>query len=619
MNLSKKIASAILVVFVISTVALLLIQQGLYSSNFDAILGNLDQSVMEMKREAAEDLLREITIATEGSLQRGEFVQFTNFARQQEQLKDIRAFSFVGKEGMVELSSDHDRIGQPLAPELWEKAQESGELFIVESQNIISFYHPLRVDADMCRLRPDANVGEVYGLLHLEFSKDAVNQMLVTAKDECRAALAKTYRVVLLWATLAAGIVLAVAWLVSAWITKPLRNAVTMLKDIAVGEGDLTKRLPMKKVHCSTKKQCGNADCPEYGKKASCWDTVGSNASGKISCPSILSGNIKSCHECFVMQGAVSDETDELGMWFNTFLGRLSHLISKIDTNAQTLSRASAELSGTASQLTTGAEETTSQSTSVATAAKVMSTNMNNMAASTEQMTSNVKTVASAVEEMTASISEITKSAEQASTVAGSAAQLAHASNDNIGQLGTAADEIGKVIETIQDIAEQTNLLALNATIEAARAGDAGKGFAVVATEVKELARQTADATEDIRMRIEGIQSSTGEAVESIGQISDVIQQVSDVSKTIASAVEEQSITTKEIARSVTQTSDAAMVVSTGVAESASATHEIARNITNVDQAARQTAQGASQTQTASVGLAKVAEELRSLVGQFKV
>jgi len=316
------------------------------------------------------------------------------------------------------------------------------------------------------------------------------------------------------------------------------------------------------------------------------------------------------------------DQEDEVGVLAKALNGMAKDLqttMRDMSNNAGTLSGASTELSATATELAGGAEETTAQSATVASAAEEMSTNMNNMSASTEQMTGNVKTVASAVEEMTASISEIAKNAEQASTVANDAAQLVDVSNTNIGQLGTAADEIGKVIETIQDIAEQTNLLALNATIEAARAGDAGKGFAVVATEVKELAKQTADATEDIRGRIEGIQSSTGKAVESTGQISNVIQQVNDISRTIASAVEEQSVTTKEIARNITQTSDAAALVSTGVAESASASQEITRNIAGVDQAARQTSQGASQTQTASGELSKMAEQIQSLVGQFKV
>ena len=319
------------------------------------------------------------------------------------------------------------------------------------------------------------------------------------------------------------------------------------------------------------------------------------------------------------LDASAKDEIGELSHWFNTFVETLQGIIKQIAGNAKTLAGSSTELSATATQLASGAEETTNQSGTVASAAEEMSANMNNMAAATEQMTTNVKTVAAATEQMTASISEIAKNAEQASSVAGNAANMAQSSNETIGQLGGAADEIGKVIQVIQDIAEQTNLLALNATIEAARAGDAGKGFAVVATEVKELAKQTAEATEDIRGKIEGIQSSTGLAVKSIGSISEVIQQVNEISRTIASAVEEQSVTTKEIAQNVAQTSTAAETVSVGVTQSAAASKEITQNIAGVDQAAKQTAAGAAQTQTAGVELSKLAEELQTLVGQFKV
>lgn len=287
-----------------------------------------------------------------------------------------------------------------------------------------------------------------------------------------------------------------------------------------------------------------------------------------------------------------------------------------IFTAVNSLASAATELSATASQLASGAEETTAQSATVAAAAEEMATNMNSVASSSEEMAANVRAVASAIEQMNTSISEVARNAEQAAGVARNAARLASDSNSKIAQLGTAAKEIGNVIEVIQDIAEQTNLLALNATIEAARAGEAGKGFAVVATEVKELARQTAAATEDIRRRIEAIQATTGETVQSIEQITQVIEQVNSVSQTIASAVEEQTVTTKEIAQNVAQTSTAVDTVAGGVAQSASATKEITRTIAGVDQAASQTAQGASVTQTASQTLAQLAEQLQTLVGR---
>lgn len=313
---------------------------------------------------------------------------------------------------------------------------------------------------------------------------------------------------------------------------------------------------------------------------------------------------------------------DEIGSLFRALsetVGSLRKVIGRMRDNSKDLAGASTELAATSTQLAGSAEETTRQSAQVASAAEQLSSGMTSMAAATEQMSTNMKSVASAVEELTASVSEVARNAEQTASVAQNAAQLAETSNAQIGQLGSAADEIGRVIEVIQDIAEQTNLLALNATIEAARAGDAGKGFAVVATEVKELARQTAAATEDIRKRIEGIQGSSGMVVQSIAQISDVIRQVSGLSRSIASAVEEQSITTKEIARNVAQSSSAAQTVAMGVSESASASQEIARTIATVDQAARQSADGSVQTQAAGRGLSQMAEELQSLVSQFSI
>jgi len=313
------------------------------------------------------------------------------------------------------------------------------------------------------------------------------------------------------------------------------------------------------------------------------------------------------------------DEIGELRQSANMMTNRLGAMMNDITTCSKDLGRAAGQLSQTADTLTQGAEQTTRQSSTVAAAAEEMSVSMTTMAESSTQMSQNVNLVATSVEEMTAAISEVARSAEQAARVADEAAQLVLNTNQEISQLGQTADGIGQVIEVIQDIAEQTKLLALNATIEAARAGDAGKGFAVVATEVKELARQTAEATNDIRQRVEGIRNSSGHAINAVNRIAEVVTRVNEASRTIASAVEEQSITTKEISKNLVEAATGAQTVCTSVSQTATATREVSETIARVDQNARHTAEDATRTQNAGVLLTQLSGRLGSMVDQFTV
>ena len=333
-------------------------------------------------------------------------------------------------------------------------------------------------------------------------------------------------------------------------------------------------------------------------------DTIGKLAKGNLMARSEVKGN---------------DEIAEVGSTLNRFIAGLEKVFGNINSTAGSLNTSSYDMVSTASQMTLGANESKAQATTVAAAAEEMTTSMKGMATTTDQMAATVKEVSVATSDMTTNIDEVARAAADASTAAGNVAKMANESNVQVDELGTAAVEIGKVVEVIQDIAEQTNLLALNATIEAARAGDAGKGFAVVATEVKELARQTSAATDDIRSRIEGIQASTQQAVTSISEISQAVEDVNKLSNSIAASVEEQSITTRQISSRLEETVTAVGTVAIGISESANASAEISKSMVKVDQSAGETATGSANTEIVGGELKTMALSLKTLLSRFRL
>jgi len=350
-------------------------------------------------------------------------------------------------------------------------------------------------------------------------------------------------------------------YFVSNGIVKPISLAAAGLKDIAEGEGDLTTRL----------------------------------------------------------QVVTQDEVGQLGGSFNAFIEKLHQMITDISQGVETLSSSSTEMSSIAEDMSNSSEQTSAKANTVAAASEEMTVNMNSVAAAMEQSSTNLNTVASAAEEMNSTINEIAQNAEKARDITLNAVSKANESTEIMSELSGSANAIGKVVETITDISEQVNLLSLNATIEAARAGEAGKGFAVVANEIKDLAKQTSDASMDIKEKIESIQSSSEGSLSSIEEISRVISDVNDIVSTIATAVEEQSSATSEIAENISQASSGIEEVNSNVNQSSTVASDITKDISDVNQSSNEIAERSNQVKLSAEDLSKLSARLDEMVKRFKI
>jgi methyl-accepting chemotaxis protein len=472
--------------------------------------------------------------------------------------------------GVVDITSFSEKFIDPI------KVGESGYAYLAGQDGVI-LAHPVKENISKLNLNEfdfgKKMMAEKEGQLEYVYEgqpkwasfktlddlgwKIAVNVL----EKEILAPVTSLGRINMLVAVIVVVIAMALIFVVTSSVVKPVNRVVAGLKDAAEGEGDLTKRIE-------------------------------------------ISSN---------------DEVAELARWFNTFVEKIQRIISDVAENAANLSSASKDLSNISEHLSNSAEQTSGKAVTVASASEEMSVTVSSAAQTMGEMASNLTVVASGAEEMTATIGEIAVNTEKGRQIADEAVgQTSHASRQ-IEELGVAAQQIGKVVETITEISEQVNLLALNATIEAARAGEAGKGFAVVANEIKDLAKQTAAASGEIKQQVEGIQNSTQGTVAEITSIASVVAKVNEIVTTIATAVEEQSVTTKDIAGNVARASEGVGEVNNSIAESSQVANTITADITDVTEASGEISNSSSQVNSSSRDLSRLADKLNSMVGQFKV
>ncbi len=313
------------------------------------------------------------------------------------------------------------------------------------------------------------------------------------------------------------------------------------------------------------------------------------------------------------------DEIGKMAQSLNLMTSEVATMLKDIISGISTMSNNSEELDAIAQEMAAGSADTSAKSTTVAAAAEEMSINMNSVAAAMEEASSNTGLVAAATEELTSSVGKISEGAGRAQEISGQAVNQSSETSQKMEALGEAASKIGKVTETITEISEQTNLLALNATIEAARAGEAGKGFAVVANEIKELAKQTADATVDIKNQIGSMQDTTASTVEDIKKISAIIAEINDVINIIGVAVEEQASVTGEITENISQSSLGISEVNENVAQSTVVVSDISKDISEVNVAAANMAKSNHLVEESADSLSSLAQQLQQMVAKFKV
>jgi methyl-accepting chemotaxis protein len=533
------------------------------ADQFSQLAETNNKQLKEFQLHAAEKLFGATNAVLHKKIKMGNKRGLRMVLRKQH-VEGVEEVSVINPAGEIKYSSQELFLGRQIKKDVMTDLIENKKKLTLWSPQGIEIYDPQIITRKCtgCHVHREwrGKEGNIGGVTYFRASTDA----FVRIKNQNKAAIMRMTRSISTTIVLSLVAILAVSsmlifFLVKRLVCKPLEKTIVMLEDIANGDGDLTKRLEIKS----------------------------------------------------------KDEIGTLARLFNQFVENLQTLIKKLASNAHEVHSSSLELTNISDSLIDDSRRTTTKVGGMAQAGNKMRTNMTTVAAAMEQAASNFNNIMSAVEQLTTTVNEIALTGEAARDKTNSAVQLADSTSSHVTNLGSSAQEIGKVVETITDISEQVNLLALNATIEAARAGESGKGFAVVANEIKDLAKQTSESTSEIKAKINDIQLSTGGTIERITRIVNVFSEVSQSVESIASAVEAHSKTTGEISKNLAQANRGIRDVNENVNDNTNVVSQVADDIEEVKNASDEISSSSSQVNQSAGHLAKLSELLAEMVGRF--
>jgi methyl-accepting chemotaxis protein len=562
MKLHSKLILSIVACLVIILAAAQIVQ---YRSTvgLTADLAQTNIQLLKVREEqSAKNIFHSAERAVAGSLERGEMEKFTRLLSELRSIDGLIEFSLHDRNGVVTHSSEKVFLKQRLPEDIKTHLVQTPGLQLKWNTDSVDIYQPLVVNHDCVRCHFAWRPGEIGGFMHFRSSRAALDE----AETQTAHILASIQDLslrnsILFLVVIVLVLALTMHFLVRRFVAKPLNNINTRLNDIAQGEGDLTARIDIQS----------------------------------------------------------KDEIGQLAAAFNTFVGKLQGMIRKIAQDADTVHHSSKSLSELSVNMSSISDQMSSKSRQAAGATESVNASMRSAAGIMNDTAVKVSRVAAATEQMNTTIADIVDNTTRANQISQEAVAQTEAATKVMKELGLAARDIGKVTGTITDISEQTNLLALNATIEAARAGEAGKGFAVVANEIKELARQAAQSTQEISDKNKSVQDATLQAIDQIEAVSQTIVNVNRIVADISTSMEDQSGATSEINDNINHASSGLQDATANVNRNADGTAEIAGEISSVNRSAQEISQSNESVNRSADELSRLALQLKEVVGRFNV